>query len=202
MRMRVSDEDREQTAQRLQRAFSEGRLTHPELDERLERALTAKTYADLLALIDDLPADEPRVGDVVELQQANGAVKRSGDWAVPRRLRAGSKYGTVDLDFSDAVIPHQVVEIELDLQYGNARITVPEGAVANIDGFESTWGRHADRRRAEQATARRPLLRDHRPGEVRRAHRALSAQALVHPLMEERDVVLAGHEHAAVPVGP
>ncbi|MEV4565532.1 DUF1707 domain-containing protein [Nonomuraea sp. NPDC049419] len=140
MRMRVSDEDREQTAQRLQRAFSEGRLTHPELDERLERALTAKTYADLLALIDDLPADEPRVGDVVELSQANGAVKRSGDWAVPRRLRAGSKYGAVDLDFSDAVIPHQVVEIELDLQYGNARITVPEGAVANIDGFESTWG--------------------------------------------------------------
>ncbi len=138
--MRVSYDDRERTAELLQHAFSEGRLTQPELEERLESALTAKTYGDLLALTTDLPVDQPQVGDVVELESKNGAVKRSGDWAVPRRLRVASKYGSVDLDLSTAVIPHQVVDIDLDLTYGSARIVLPEGAVANVDGFQADWG--------------------------------------------------------------
>jgi hypothetical protein len=33
-----------------------------------------------------------------------------------------------------------VVEIEVDLTYGSARITLPEGGTANVDGFRSDWG--------------------------------------------------------------
>ncbi|KAB8193814.1 DUF1707 domain-containing protein [Nonomuraea phyllanthi] len=138
--MRVSDHDRERTAQQLQRAFSEGRLNQLELEDRLEIALTAKTYADLLGLIDDLPVEQPQVNDVVELESKNGHLKRSGDWAVPRRLRVTSKYGSAELDLSEAVIAHQVVDIELDLTYGSAKIILPEGGVANIDAFHSDWG--------------------------------------------------------------
>ena len=140
--MRVSDEDRERTAQQLQRAFSEGRLTQLELEDRLETALTAKTYGDLLGLISDLPVEQP-VNDVVELESKNGHLKRSGDWAVPRRLRVSSKYGSVDLDLSEAVIAHPVVDIELDLTYGSAKIVLPEGGVANVDAFRSDWGHTA-----------------------------------------------------------
>ncbi|MGW4797402.1 DUF1707 SHOCT-like domain-containing protein [Nonomuraea sp. NPDC004297] len=140
MQMRVSDEDRERTAQQLQQAFAEGRLTQAELEERLEAALTARTYGDLLDLITDLPADRPQGSDVVELGSKNANVKRSGDWNVPRRLRVTSKYGSVELDFAQAVIPHPVVEVELDLTYGSAKIILPEGAVANVDGFQSDWG--------------------------------------------------------------
>ncbi|GAA2848719.1 DUF1707 SHOCT-like domain-containing protein [Nonomuraea rubra] len=140
LQMRVSDEDRERTAQQLQQAFSEGRLTQPELEDRLEVALSARTYGDLLGLITDLPSTQPQVDDVVELGSKNGNVKRAGDWAVPRRLRIASKYGSVDLDFTEAVVPHQVVDVELDLTYGSARIILPEGAVANVDGFQSDWG--------------------------------------------------------------
>ncbi|TMR38471.1 DUF1707 domain-containing protein [Nonomuraea zeae] len=140
--MRVSDEDRERTAQQLQLAFTEGRLTHLELEDRLEIALTAKTYGDLLGLITDLPVEQP-VDDVVTLESKNGHLKRSGDWAVPRRLRVSSKYGSVELDLSEAVITHPVVDIELDLTYGSAKIVLPEGGVANLDAFQTDWGNTA-----------------------------------------------------------
>ncbi|MFI6739952.1 DUF1707 domain-containing protein [Nonomuraea sp. NPDC050451] len=140
LQMRVSDEDRERTAQQLQHAFAEGRLTQLELEDRLEIALTARTYGELLGLIDDLPVDQPQVDDVVELESKNGHIKRAGDWAVPRRLRATSKYGSVELDLSEAVITHPVVDIELDLAYGSAKITLPDGAVVNVDAFRSDWG--------------------------------------------------------------
>ncbi|MFC4008167.1 DUF1707 domain-containing protein [Nonomuraea purpurea] len=140
MQMRVSDEDRERTAQQLQQAFTEGRLTHPELEERLENALKAKTYGDLLGLISDLPAEQAPATEVVELASKSGGVKRTGDWAVPRRLRCSSKYGSVELDLSKAVVPHSVVDIELDLTYGSAKIILPEGGAVNVDAFNSDWG--------------------------------------------------------------
>ena len=43
----ASDADRDQVCRRLSTAFSEGRLTSPELDERTSRALAARTYGDL-----------------------------------------------------------------------------------------------------------------------------------------------------------
>ena len=53
--LRAADSDREAVVERLRDAAAEGRLEHIELDARVERALTAKTYADLAALTADLP---------------------------------------------------------------------------------------------------------------------------------------------------
>ena len=53
--LRASDADRDEVVERLRTAAGEGRLTHDELDERLSRALTAVTYADLAAVLADLP---------------------------------------------------------------------------------------------------------------------------------------------------
>jgi len=58
--LRVSDAEREQTADRLRRAAGEGRLDPAELDERLTRAFGALTQSELTALTADLPvAPEP-----------------------------------------------------------------------------------------------------------------------------------------------
>jgi hypothetical protein len=54
-RLRASDDDREQVVGRLHTAATEGRLSPEELDERVHRALTALTYGDLDAVLDDLP---------------------------------------------------------------------------------------------------------------------------------------------------
>ena len=48
--------DRERTVGVLRAAFTEGRLTQDELDDRVARAYAARTYGDLWALIADLPA--------------------------------------------------------------------------------------------------------------------------------------------------
>jgi hypothetical protein len=48
--------DRERTIDVLKAAFGEGRLTKEEFDSRSGRVLAARTYADLAAIIADLPA--------------------------------------------------------------------------------------------------------------------------------------------------
>ena len=54
--MRAADADRDRVVERLNIAYSEGRLSKDEHDGRLENALSARTYADLDQLVTDLPA--------------------------------------------------------------------------------------------------------------------------------------------------
>jgi Flp pilus assembly protein TadB len=64
--MRVSDADRQQVADRLAEHYGEGRLDKAEFDERLGRAMNAKTRADLSGLLDDLPQNgAPAAADPV-----------------------------------------------------------------------------------------------------------------------------------------
>jgi Domain of unknown function (DUF1707) len=53
--LRVSDAERQEVADRLAEHFSEGRLDQAEFDDRVGRAMSAKTRADLSGLFDDLP---------------------------------------------------------------------------------------------------------------------------------------------------
>jgi hypothetical protein len=53
--LRVGDAERDASAARLREHAARGRLTLEELDERLDRALAARTRADLAALEGDLP---------------------------------------------------------------------------------------------------------------------------------------------------
>jgi hypothetical protein len=51
----ASDSDRERVAERLRQAATEGRILAHELEERVARALRARTYGELDALVADLP---------------------------------------------------------------------------------------------------------------------------------------------------
>jgi Domain of unknown function (DUF1707) len=53
--VRVSDAERAEVADRLARHFSDGRLDQAEFDERVSRAMAAKTFGDFQGLFDDLP---------------------------------------------------------------------------------------------------------------------------------------------------
>ncbi|WP_188187229.1 DUF1707 SHOCT-like domain-containing protein [Nonomuraea sp. SYSU D8015] len=57
--LRIGDAEREQTMAALREHFAQGRLTHEELDERLDRTLAAKTGRDLAQVTADLPGSEP-----------------------------------------------------------------------------------------------------------------------------------------------
>lgn len=54
--LRASDAERDVVAEHLRHAAAEGRLETEELEQRLESALTARTYGQLEHLLDDLPA--------------------------------------------------------------------------------------------------------------------------------------------------
>jgi hypothetical protein len=59
-RLRAADADREAVAEVLRREHVAGRLDDAELDSRLAACFSAVMYADLDALVADLPGDEPR----------------------------------------------------------------------------------------------------------------------------------------------
>jgi Flp pilus assembly protein TadB len=53
--LRASDADRDAVTDRLRQAAGEGRLEPEELEQRLDRALRARTYGELAPLVADLP---------------------------------------------------------------------------------------------------------------------------------------------------
>lgn len=57
--MRVSDAERQDVAESLRQALTEGRLDLDEYDERVQRAYQAKTYRELGAITADLPDAKP-----------------------------------------------------------------------------------------------------------------------------------------------
>jgi hypothetical protein len=72
--IRASDDDRESVVTLLRDAYTEGRLTLDEFDQRTAEAYSAKTWADLRGLTADLPvqptfgaASPPAEGDLPRL---------------------------------------------------------------------------------------------------------------------------------------
>jgi len=130
--------------------MAEGRITVSELEERLAVVYAARYEADLLPPFADLPDPDAIVAhperavpvDVppVVLRAGMSTIKRSGAWDVPPRLRLQSAMGSVVLDFCDTVIRHPVVDIEVDLGAGSAKLLVPDEATANVDGVVATMG--------------------------------------------------------------
>jgi hypothetical protein len=73
--IRASDHDRESTVEVLREAFTAGRLTLDEFDERTTSAYASKTWGDLRTLTEDLPA-EPKLG--ADLQPAGPKPEMAG----------------------------------------------------------------------------------------------------------------------------
>jgi len=143
--IRISDADRERAARCLHEATAEGRITIAELEERLDVVYAARYEADLRAPLADLPGGHvarrcaPSDSRPLVLRAAGSGFKRSGLWEVPARLRIHCPAGSVVVDFCDAEIPHDVVEIEVDARAGSVKLLVPDGATANLDGLSAGW---------------------------------------------------------------
>jgi DUF1707 SHOCT-like domain len=68
--MRAADADRHQIADHLKAALDEGRLTLGEYDDRVRQAYAARTYAELMVLVTDLPAPGLSASEVQAKQDA------------------------------------------------------------------------------------------------------------------------------------
>jgi hypothetical protein len=154
--LRASDADRELIAERLRLAASEGRLTFEELDERLDAAYGARTHGELARLVADValeeelpsPAAGRRSGVVVRpggggaswLVSVMGGHDRRGRWRVSPSLKVVNVMGGSDLDFNDAELAAQEIEITVVSVMGGADIRVPEDANVEISDFALMGG--------------------------------------------------------------
>ncbi len=141
--LRASHQDRDRVVEILRVAAGDGRLTSDELDERLEAALTARTYRELAALTADLPAAgtgrgavtaEPK--DLVKIECKGSNTQRVGRWVVPREMEISAIGGSVKLDFTEAVISEPVLRIRASVKGGNLTLVTKPGI--EVDAGEVT----------------------------------------------------------------
>jgi hypothetical protein len=149
--LRASHQDRDRVVEVLRVAAGDGRLTADELDQRLEAALTARTYAELAVLTTDLPAASapaptastacPEPKDVGRIECGSGSTKRDGRWVVPRRLEIRVSSGAVKLDFSEAIITQPSLQIDAEVRSGQLILITKPGVAVDADEVEIRSGR-------------------------------------------------------------
>jgi hypothetical protein len=140
-RLRASHQDRDRVVEILRVAAGDGRLTSDELDQRLEAALTARTYAELAALTTDLPAAPgaavaaapAQAKDLVRIDCGSGRATREGRWVVPRRMEIRVTSGEVRLDLTDAVITEGTLRIDAEVRSGRLKLITKPGIAVDAD---------------------------------------------------------------------
>ena len=146
--LRISDNDRQKVADVLREAAGEGRIDLEELDERLELAWGAKTYADLVPITADLhlpahpqpaapvrrtPSGVPAVGHNSSVA-IMGETKRQGVWAVPEHHSAFALMGSVVIDLRQAQLSARETQINASSIMGEVKIIVPAHMHVVVDG--------------------------------------------------------------------
>jgi hypothetical protein len=151
--LRVSDNEREQVAERLREAAGEGRLGLDELEDRITAVYTAKTYAELEPITRDLPATTGagpaaapaprtrgrwRVGRPASRRKTfvvMGGSEQRGNWVVPKSYTAFCWMGGIELDLREAEFEDMEVTIYASCWMGGVEIIVPEGLNVQVHGF-------------------------------------------------------------------
>jgi hypothetical protein len=165
--LRIGHRERDAVAEVLKEAAGDGRLSLDELDERLEAALQARTYADLDPLVADLavelpsrqlgtgtgtgsqlqPQRPPVMGysreDPLRLDAGMSSEKRQGAWTIPPFVRISPGMGSVKLDCLDATPAAAVIEVEVTAGAGSILIVLPDGWAADVDRLTNSWGSKA-----------------------------------------------------------
>jgi Domain of unknown function (DUF1707) len=140
--LRASYDDRDRVVEVLRISAGDGRLTAEELDERLELAMTARTYGELAKLVRDLPASgamasapatPPRPKEVARIDCRSSHVKRDGPWVVPKRMELKVTSGHVTLDFTQAAITQPTLRIDMDVRSGHVLLVTRPGIAVDTD---------------------------------------------------------------------
>jgi hypothetical protein len=151
--IRASDAERDATLERLSAATGDGRLTLEEFSQRMDRAATAKTRAELGRLVADLPTDVGAArGAVAERGPGRpswhispiGGLSVSGPWRMERSVVVVSLIGGADLDLSQAQLAAPEVTLTKVSLLGGVSIAVPPGIRVDASGFSLIGGTSVD----------------------------------------------------------
>ena len=170
-RLRASDSDREQAAAVINSALAEGRLSVTEHSDRLDKIYEAKTHAEIVPLIDDLPArgtaTSPAPG--TDLAPAAGrrrhmiiaifgGASRKGPWHVEPKMSVVTVFGGAELDFRDVDMPREVT-LHCTAVFGGMEIVVPPEVRVIDSGIAIFGGRDIGRGSEESNHPDAPVLR-------------------------------------------
>ena len=142
--MRASDAERDRVVEALSEHAASGRLTLAELEERAERALHAKTHAELEALTRDLPAEisapknrrKARSWFVAIMSGSN----RHGRFRLGGSVTSIAIMGGDNIDLREAEIDDDEVDIYAFSLMGGTDIYVPDTVEVVVDGFALMGG--------------------------------------------------------------
>ena len=146
--LRASHQDRDRIAEQLRVAAGDGRLTMDELDERLEKALNAKTGSELAALVTDLPAVvdgtalalPAEAKELARIEVSSGSAAREGRWVVPRAMEIKAGSGSVKLDLTQAVISGPTLQIDATVRSGSLTVITKPGIEVIVDDVSVSSG--------------------------------------------------------------
>ena len=100
--VRASDDEREAVVTRLRKAAGEGRLALDELADRLDRAFSAVTRAELEPLTGDLPEQSVQTPSTAKARRwivgIMGGDDHGGRWQIASRCTVVNVMGGSDLD--------------------------------------------------------------------------------------------------------
>lgn len=181
-RLRASDEERDYVLHLLQLAHAAGRLDVVELNDRQDRALTAKFSDEFIELLEDLPEgrevvavlrptvapapSRPGPSSVLRAIASPGTANQSiailsgKDLMVPpgvTRYHLMSFMGGDNVDLSQALQPGVVLIIESQSVFGGSTIKVPPG-VNVVDESQSVMGGNTVKRSARGDGSRGTLV--------------------------------------------
>lgn len=143
--LRVSDAEREHVVNVLQKAIGRGLLDLDEFTRRTDLALAARTRGELNGVLVDLPGvthtdSGPARTAPIEFRNTMSSTKRDGRWTVPASMRVYNRLGSTELDFTEAVISHAEVRLEIDLAGGSVELLLPDTASVDADDVQVTAG--------------------------------------------------------------
>jgi hypothetical protein len=168
-RLRASDADRDRAASVLSSAMAEGRLTAEEHSDRLDAIYAAKTQADIVPLLDDLPgpAAAPAPAGAItspsgqhdQIVAILGGATRKGAWRPSPVISIVTVLGGAEIDLREAVLPGREITISTMCVLGGVEITVPPEMHVVDSGSAIMGGREIDGDTAESLLPGAPVLR-------------------------------------------
>ena len=149
---------REKIVEQLKLNFAHDNIDEKELESRLDRANSAASKKELIALVDDLAFFEEgldgeaapsesgvtlnrgEVEDAATIVAILSGSNRTGVWRPARYSNAIVFMGGIDLDFTQAEMPPGVTELNVFCLMGGLDIKVPPGLRVEVRGIPILGG--------------------------------------------------------------
>lgn len=133
--------ERERVIARLQDAVAEDLFDLDELDYRLDLAIRARTSAELLPLVADLPSASPAPAVPTASRPLAATVRavfssstQRGRRLVPRQMSARAVFGSIVIDLREATFEPGTSTLDVKAVFGSVEVFAPPHVRVEVEG--------------------------------------------------------------------